>query len=100
MMNRSMPRRDRGAPRTRQPDTHPTTNARPAFATRPDSGTRPNAATPAAPPTNERPTPTVPVAEMQSFAELALSPGGRAAVDAMGITTPTPIQASAIPPLL
>ena len=107
MMNRSMPRRDRGAPRTRRPDTHPAPNARPTFAIRPAP------AGPQTPPLNTAPVPprtallggdsqdlTAPVADMQSFAELALSPGVRAAVDAMGITTPTPIQASAIPHLL
>src|SRR5262249_32811766 len=35
-----------------------------------------------------------------SFAELPLSPATRAAVAAMGITAPTPIQARTLPPLL
>jgi ATP-dependent RNA helicase DeaD len=37
---------------------------------------------------------------MTSFAELTLRPETRAAVDAMGITVPTPIQAQAIPVML
>lgn len=37
---------------------------------------------------------------VESFAELALRPEIRAAVDAMGITVPTPIQANAIPIML
>ena len=41
-----------------------------------------------------------PSAELTSFAELALRPETRAAVDAMGITVPTPIQAQAIPVML
>ena len=36
----------------------------------------------------------------ESFADLALRPEIRAAVDAMGITVPTPIQANAIPVML
>jgi ATP-dependent RNA helicase DeaD len=39
-------------------------------------------------------------AELTSFVELALRRETRAAVDAMGITVPTPIQAQAIPALL
>src|SRR3990170_9145893 len=35
--------------------------------------------------------------EMKSFAELGLSPKVQAAIDAAGYTTPTPIQAKAIP---
>ncbi len=35
-----------------------------------------------------------------SFAELSLHPALRQSLDAMGISTPTPIQAAAIPPLL
>jgi len=38
--------------------------------------------------------------ELGSFAELRLRPETRAAVDAMGITVPTPIQAQAIPAML
>ena len=37
---------------------------------------------------------------VESFADLALRPEIRAAVDAMGITVPTPIQAKAIPVML
>src|SRR5436309_3470983 len=40
------------------------------------------------------------VAPLSSFAELPLQPSTRAAVDAMGISVPTPIQAQAIPVLL
>ena len=39
-------------------------------------------------------------AELASFAELTLRPETRAAVDAMGISVPTPIQAQAIPMML
>jgi len=39
-------------------------------------------------------------AELTSFAELRLRPETRAAVDAMGITVPTPIQSQAIPVML
>jgi ATP-dependent RNA helicase DeaD len=41
-----------------------------------------------------------PAAELTSFAELRLRPETRAAVDAMGITVPTPIQSQAIPVML
>jgi ATP-dependent RNA helicase DeaD len=41
-----------------------------------------------------------PSAELTSFAELRLRPETRAAVDAMGISVPTPIQAQAIPVML
>ena len=41
-----------------------------------------------------------PSAELTSFAELRLRPETRAAVDAMGITVPTPIQSQAIPVML
>src|SRR6185437_6896840 len=40
------------------------------------------------------------VAAATSFADLSLHPGVRAAVEAMGITVPTPIQAQTIPALL
>jgi superfamily II DNA/RNA helicase len=39
-------------------------------------------------------------AELSSFAELQLRPETRAAVDAMGISVPTPIQSQAIPVML
>lgn len=59
---------------------------------------RPSVPAPAVPEVRFRERPAS--AELTSFAELALRRETRAAVDAMGITVPTPIQAQAIPALL
>ena len=70
----------------------------PARRDRPAGPTRPATPAPSAPEVRFRE--PAPSAALTSFVELALRRETRAAVDAMGISVPTPIQAQAIPLLL
>jgi ATP-dependent RNA helicase DeaD len=103
------PRRDRtGSPSNgtgRVGPARPTSQPRRPLPQRPMPQSAPRAL-PSVPTPPASPAPSVrfrelpPSAELTSFAELRLRPETRAAVDAMGISVPTPIQAQAIPVML
>jgi ATP-dependent RNA helicase DeaD len=96
------PRRERPGT-ARQPDRRPAPSQAHTFtqpARRPAPAPSSGLAALAQPPAEVRFREAADFAELASFAELKLRPETRAAVDAMGISVPTPIQAQAIPVML